>query len=271
MHPVHTLCLKLPADWAQMWAEIDCSQMVHTWGDCWIPERFGTQVLLAVPHHQVTKVEMRGPEQTWILWLWQKHSVKSKGPSTKQLRDEDAASDTHIRKRGATAFPLANFSARCKSLLTEQLSTSGTVCWGREIQAVEYDSACRVTYSLTQGMRHSTTENKIHTLQARENQMKKAEFVTGAKSFLKKYGVFVARFSRPNGFVNLCGCKATHFFSSPILQGFWECDGDQLQVRREQVQKSWRAVRPQHSIFICRRDIQRVVWLDLVILLWNKH
>lgn len=62
-------------------------------------ERFGTQVLPAVPHHQAIRDGMRWPEQnlqTWMLWLWQKHKVKSESFQKTQLGDEDAAPDTAL-------------------------------------------------------------------------------------------------------------------------------------------------------------------------------
>lgn len=72
-------------------------------------------------------------------------------PEKKQLRDVDAAPDTSMGKRGSYSPPSSkSSSASAESLLgiiPEQTPASDTVSLGSKVQALEFGSVCRVTYS----------------------------------------------------------------------------------------------------------------------------
>lgn len=117
-------------------------------------EMFGTQVLPATPQHQVIWDGMRGTDQnwqTWKLWLQLKHRVKSESFQKKKSSGMWVLHLTLTWGRGELQPSLQQILlSQCwpsRGLFLTEQNPCFTVSTGRKIQALEFDSVCRVTYS----------------------------------------------------------------------------------------------------------------------------
>lgn len=189
-----------------------------------------------------------------MLWLGQKHRVKSESFQKTQLKYKDAASDSYMGKRGATALPLATPpSASCKSLLGIISNWANSHHWALFLEEGRYKLWSMIVSAgwhillHAQGKGYNSTDYKIHVLPkswkrfSQGGPREKSSIGKRSKTFsLKVWGVSTAS---PANWV-LWTCLAARKLvssssSSPILQGSWESDAGQLQARRELVQKSW--------------------------------